>query len=162
MKAYEAYAGDTLIATGNIKTIASALGLSERRARSIAYKGHTKYTVIEIGTIEQIYAYYSGDTFMAEGSIKQIADESGELEKNINFLRFDSAKARNLTKTLIKLEGETMIQRKSIYDRHAPVPAAAERREEVKSFKNITVKPAEWKPSAYTKMLFDAQFKKWA
>ena len=46
MKVYEAYEDDKFIATGTIKDIAAALGVSESRARAMANRGHSKYTVI--------------------------------------------------------------------------------------------------------------------
>lgn len=162
MKVYEAYVGGELVATGRIETIAEALGLSVSRARSIADKEHSKYKVIEIGTTQQVYAYYIDDEFITEGSMQQIAEETGELIVNLRFLSSNAAKQRNLKKTLIKLEGETVIVKRTHKERFAPIPSRDERREEIKVFKNVPVKPAEWKPSDYTRDLFEHTFRKWA
>lgn len=161
MKTYEAYVGGELVATGRIETIAEALELSVSRARSIADKEHSKYTVIEIGTIQQVYAYYINDEFITEGTMQQIAEETGELIVNLRFLSSDAAKKRNLTKTLIKLEGETMIVKRTHKERFAPIPSRDERRDEIRVFKNAPAKSAEWKPSDYTRDLFEHSFKKW-
>ena len=161
MKVYEAYEGDTFIATGTIKDIAAALGLSETRARAIADKQHAKFTVIEIGTVEQVYAYYIGDDFITEGTLQQISKETGELMVNLHFLRSDAAKKRNLKKTLIKMEGETVIVKRTHGAKFAPVPTNDERREAIKVFKSVPVKPAEWRPSEYAKFLFEHSFAKW-
>ena len=161
MKMYEAYIGDELIETGNIKTIALALGLSETRVRAIADKQHAKFTVIEIGTVEQVYAYYIGDDFITEGTLQQISKETGELMVNLHFLRSDAAKKRNLKKTLIKMEGETVIVKRTHGAKFAPVPTNDERREAIKVFKSVPVKPAEWRPSEYAKYLFERSFAKW-
>lgn len=162
MKVYEAYEGDTFIATGTIKDIAAALGVSESRARAMANRGHSKYTVIEIGTRRQIYAYYLDDEFVTEGTMHQIAEVTGEQLVTLNFLSSNAAKKRNLTKTLIKLEGETMIVKRTHGAKFAPVPTNDERKEAIKVFKNVPVKPAEWKPSNYTRELFNHTFRKWA
>ena len=162
MKVYEAYEGDTFIATGTIKDIAAALGVSESRARAMANRGHSKYTVIEIGTCRQIYAYYLNDEFVTEGTMHQIAEVTGEQLLTLNFLSSNAAKKRNLTKTLIKLEGETMIVKRTHGAKFAPVPTNDERKEAIKVFKNVPVKPAEWKPSNYTRELFNHTFRKWA
>ncbi|WP_026859373.1 hypothetical protein [Jeotgalicoccus psychrophilus] len=162
MKVYEAYEGDTFIATGTIKDIAAALGVSESRARAMANRGHSKYTVIEIGTRRQIYAYYFNDEFVTEGTMHQIAEVTGEQLVTLNFLSSNAAKKRNLTKTLIKLEGETMIVKRTHGAKFAPVPTNDERKEAIKVFKNVPVKPAEWKPSDYTRDLFEHTFRKWA
>lgn len=161
MKVYEAYEGNTFIATGTIKDIAAALGLSVSRARGIANKEHSKYRVIEIGKLEQIYAYYLDDEFVTEGTLQQISKETGELMVNLHFLRSDAAKKRNLKKTLIKMEGETVIVKRTHGAKFAPVPTNDERREAIKVFKNVPVKPAEWKPSEYAKFLFEHSFAKW-
>lgn len=161
MKVYEAYEGDTFIATGTIKDIAAALGLSVSRARGIANKEHSKYRVIEIGKLEQIYAYYLDDEFVTEGTMHQIAEVTGEQLVTLNFLSSNAAKKRNLTKTLIKLEGETMIVKRTHGAKFAPVPTNDERKEAIKVFKNVPVKPAEWKPSEYAKYLFEHSFAKW-
>lgn len=161
MKVYEAYEGDTFIATGTIKDIAAALGLSVSRARDIANKEHSKYRVIEIGTTQQVYAYYIDDEFITEGSMQQIAEETGELIVNLRFLSSNVAKQRNLKKTLIKLEGETVIVKRTHGAKFAPVPMNDERKEAIKVFKNVPVKPAEWKPSEYAKYLFEHSFAKW-
>ena len=121
MKVYEAYEDDKFIATGTIKDIAAALGVSESRARAMANRGHSKYTVIEIGTRRQIYAYYLDDEFVTEGTMHQIAEVTGEQLVTLNFLSSNAAKKRNLTKTLIKLEGETMIVKRSHGAKFAPV-----------------------------------------
>lgn len=162
MKVYEAYEGDKFIATGTIKDIAAALGVSESRARAMANRGHSKYTVIEIGTRRQIYAYYLDDEFITEGTMHQIAEVTGEQLVTLNFLSSNAAKKRNLTKTLIKLEGETMIVKRTHGAKFAPVPTNDERKEAIKVFKNVPVKPAEWKPSNYTRELFNHTFRKWA
>src|SRR5699024_3241206 len=162
MKVYEAYEDDKFIATGTIKDIAAALGVSESRARAMANRGHSKYTVIEIGTRRQIYAYYLDDEFITEGTIHQIAEVTGEQLVTLNFLSSNAAKKRNLTKTLIKLEGETMIVKRTHGAKYAPVPTNDERKEAIKVFKNVPVKPAEWKPSNYTRELFNHTFRKWA
>ena len=161
MKTYEAYVGGELVATGRIETIAEALELSVSRARSIADKEHSKYKVIEIGTTQQVYAYYIDDEFITEGSMQQIAEETGELIVNLRFLSSNAAKKRNLKKTLIKLEGETVIVKRTHKERFAPIPSRDERREEIKVFKNVPVKPVEWKPDPYTRDLFENYFKKW-
>ena len=161
MKVYEAYEGDTFIATGTIKDIAAALGLSVSRARGIANKEHPKYRVIEIGTLEQIYALYMGDEFITEGTIEQIADRTGETTKDLFFASSNTAAERNRGKRLIKLEGETMIVKRTHGAKFAPVPTNDERKEAIKVFKNVPVKPAEWKPSEYAKSLFEHSFAKW-
>src|SRR5699024_11379081 len=161
MKVYEAYEDDKFIATGTIKDIAAALGVSESRARAMANRGHSKYTVIEIGTRRQIYAYYIDDEFVTEGTMHQIAEVTGEQLVTLNFLSSNAAKKRNLTKTLIKLEGETMLVKRTYGAKFAPVPTNDERREASKVFKNVPVKPAEWKPSEYAKSLFEHSFAKW-
>lgn len=161
MKVYEAYVGGELVATGRIETIAEALGLSVSRARSIADKEHSKYKVIEIGTTQQVYAYYIDDEFITEGSMQQIAEETGELIVNLRFLSSNAAKQRNLKKRLIKLEGETMIVKRTHGAKFAPVPTNDERKEAIKVFKNVPVEPAEWKPSEYAKSLFEHSFAKW-
>lgn len=161
MKTYEAYVDGELVATGRIEIIAEALELSVSRARSIADKEHSKYKVIEIGTTQQVYAYYIDDEFITEGSMQQIAEETGELIVNLRFLSSNAAKKRNLTKTLIKLEGETMIVKRTHGAKFAPVPTNDERKEAIKVFKNVPVKPAEWKPSEYAKYLFEHSFAKW-
>lgn len=161
VKWYEFYENDKLIGTGSAKSIAAEVGLSENFIRKVEKRGHEKYRVDYIGTINQVYAYYVGDEFMAEGTIEQIAEETGELIVNLNFLRSDAAKTRNLTKALIKLEGETVIVKRTHGERFAPVPTNDERREEIKVFKNVPVKPVEWKPSDYTKSLFEHSFSKW-
>lgn len=162
MKVYKAYESDKFIATGTIKDIAAALGVSESRARAMANRGHSKYTVIEIGTRRQIYAYYLDDEFITEGTMHQIAEVTGEQLVTLNFLSSNAAKKRNLTKTLIKLEGETMIVKRTHGAKFAPVPTNDERKEAIKVFKNVPVKPAEWKPSNYTRELFNHTFRKWA
>lgn len=161
VKWYEIYENDKLICTGSAKDIAAAADLSENFIRKVEKFGHGKYRVDYIGTINQVFAYYIGDEFIAEGTIEQIAEETGELIVNLNFLRSDAAKTRNLTKTLIKLEGETVIVKRTHGERFAPVPTNDERREEIKVFKNVPVKPVEWKPSDYTKSLFEHSFSKW-
>lgn len=162
MKIYEAYEGDTFIATGTIKDIAAALGLSESRTRGMANRGHSKYTVIEIGTRRQVYAYYLDDEFITEGTMHQIAEVTGEQLVTLNFLSSNAAKKRNLRKALIKLEGETMIVKRTHGAKFAPVPTNDERKEAIKVFKNVPVQPAEWKPSNYTRELFNHTFRKWA
>lgn len=162
MKIYEAYEGDTFIATGTIKDIAAALGLSESRARGMANRGHSKYTVIEIGTRRQVYAYYLDDEFITEGTMHQIAEVTGEQLVTLNFLNSNAAKKRNLRKALIKLEGETMIVKRTHGAKFAPVPTNDERKEAIKVFKNVPVEPAEWKPEKYTRELYDNMFKRWA
>lgn len=161
MKIYEAYEGDRFIATGTIKDIAAALGLSESRARGMANRGHSKYTVIEIGTRRQVYAYYLDDEFITEGTMHQIAEVTGEQLVTLNFLSSNAAKKRNLRKALIKLEGETMIVKRTHGAKFAPVPTNDERKEAIKVFKNVPVQPAEWKPSEYAKSLFEHSFAKW-
>lgn len=161
MKTYEAYVDGELVATGRIEIIAEALELSVSRARSIADKEHSKYKVIEIGTTQQVYAYYIDDEFITEGSMQQIAEETGELIVNLRFLSSNVAKQRNLKKTLIKLEGETVIVKRTHGAKFAPVPTNDERKEAIKVFKNVPVKPAEWKPSEYAKYLFEHSFAKW-
>lgn len=155
MKAYEAYAGEELVATGRIEIIAKVLGLSVSRARSIADKEHSKYRVIEIGTTQQVYAYYIDDEFITEGSMQQIAEETGELMVNLRFMSSNAAKQRNLKKTLIKLEGETVIVKRTHKERFAPIPSRDEQREQIKVFKNVPAKKSEWKPSGYVRDLFE-------
>lgn len=162
MKAYEAYIDGELVATGTIEVIAAALGLSKTRARAIANKTHKKYKVIEIGTIQQVYAYYIDDEFITEGTLQQISEETGELIVTLRFMSSDAAKKRNLRKTLIKLEGETVIVKRTHKERFAPIPSRDENPEEIKVFKNVPVKPREWKPNPYSKALYDNMFKRWA
>lgn len=44
----------------------------------------------------------------------------------------------------------------------SPVPSNTQQLEEIKVLKNVPVQPVEWKPSEYTRMLFDHTFRKWA
>lgn len=44
----------------------------------------------------------------------------------------------------------------------SPVPSNTQQLEEIKVLKNVHVQPVEWKPSEYTRMLFDHAFRKWA
>lgn len=161
VKWYELYANNELILTGSVKDLSAHIGLPERIIRKIEKFGHDKYRVDYIGTINQVFAYYIGDEFIAEGTIQQISEESGEPEATLNFLRSDAAKSRNLTKSVIKLEGETVIVKRTHKERFAPIPSRDEQREQIKVFKNVPAKQAEWKPSSYTRDLFEHSFKKW-
>lgn len=161
VKWYELYENAKLICTGSAKDIAASADLSENFIRKVEKFGHGKYRVEYIGTINQVFAYYIGDEFIAEGTLQQIADETGELMVNLNFLKSDSAKQRNLTKSLIKLEGETVIVKRTHKERFAPIPSRDEQREQIKVMKNVPAKQAEWKPDPYTRDLFERSFKKW-
>lgn len=161
VKWYEIYENDKLICTGSAKDIAAAADLSENFIRKVEKFGHGKYRVDYIGTINQVYAYYIDDEFITEGSMQQIAEETGELIINLRFLSSNAAKQRNLKKTLIKLEGETVIVKRTHKERFAPIPSRDEQREQIKVFKNAPAKQAEWKPNDYVKQLHDSYFSKW-
>lgn len=161
-KWYELYENNELVLTGSVKDISDHTDLPEWNIRKIEKYGHKTYRIEYIGTINQVFAFYIGDEFIAEGTLEQIAEESGELMNTLNFLRSDVAKTRNLTKSLIKLEGETVIVKRTHKERFAPIPSRDERREQIKVMKNVPVKPAEWKPNPYSKALYDNMFKRWA
>lgn len=177
-KAYDVFKFDKYIMTGTRPMIQKRLDMTNGSFQHIAYTKKSKtWRITECGKAHQIYGLYDGDTFMMNGTIEQIAAFTNRKEEQIAWLRHDSAQARNLTLSLVELdeeieiertvekpkaEGDIMRVKRTHGAKFAPVPTNTQQPEEIKVLKNVPVQPVEWKPSEYTRMLFDHTFRKWA
>src|SRR5699024_1637116 len=116
-----------------------------------------------------IYSLYDGEYIVAEGSVREIAIQTGIPENTVRWYGTQPARDRNINKALVKIEEDdgmiinapNMRSQRSFAGK-APIPSndsyePAERTQTI--FKHS--QPAEWKPEPYTRMLFDACFKNW-
>src|SRR5699024_1518367 len=116
-----------------------------------------------------IYALYDGEYIVAEGSVREIAMQTGIPENTVRWYGTQPARDRNINKALVKIEEDDVMlvvsnipRAKRSFEGMAPIPSndSYETAESVKTiFKHS--QSAEWKPEPYTRMLFDACFKNW-
>jgi len=158
---FEIYDNGRLLMEGTPGEIAEQLGKSQAYVTQLFRKHTERYTMKEVGTKEQVFAFYIGERFITTGTLDEIAEVSGETLQTLNFLRSNIAEERKLHKKLIVLEGETVIQRKGIKEKHAP-KTVKQRKAQIEVYKTRPVTPVVWKPSKYSKHLFDQCFKGWA
>ncbi|WP_026866609.1 hypothetical protein [Jeotgalicoccus marinus] len=157
---FEIYDNGRLLMEGSTSEIAKQIGRSQGYVTKLIRKPTERYTMREVGTKEQVFAFYIGERFIATGTLDEIAEVSGETLQTLKFIRSNVAEERNLHKKLIVLEGETVIQRKGIKEKYAP-KTVKERKEQIQVYKTRPVAPVEWNPSKYSKHLFDQCFKGW-
>src|SRR5699024_2398992 len=116
-----------------------------------------------------IYALYDGEYIVAEGNVREMAIQTGIPENTVRWYGTQQARDRNINKALVKIEeddekfiGSKQPRSKRRLEERAPIPAKesyepAERKQTI--FKHS--EQADWKPEAYTGMLFDACFNNW-
>ena len=117
-----------------------------------------------------IYALYDGEYIVAEGSVREIAIQTGIPENTVRWYGTQPARDRNINKALVKIEedddmfvGSNIPHSKRSHSVYAPTLTndGNERTEGVKTIFRHS-QPVEWKPDAYSRQLFNHMFKKWS
>ena len=172
---YEVYQDEEYLMTGSKKEISERLDITFTTISKWIKEGKEGYIFTHIGGREQAYEYYQNDELMLVGTFKDIINFSKKDEPYLSYIRRRSYNYPTSPTRIIKLEGEhaiskpigyfeeeeNMIQMKSFKGKHAP-KTVKERKEQIQVYKTKPVAPVEWKPSEYSKHLFDQCFKGWS
>ena len=168
VKVYEMYQFGEVRMTGSLKELHEQTGKAVSTIRSLIGKEKNGVKLIEIGKRMQIYAYYDGDELIETGTIDEISERTGIPLRTLYYMMSNASKNRGLSKTLIPIEGETVIVKRTHNAKYAPVPEKVQEVEKPKQRKRkITVavdKPLEttnWNINPYYKQQFEMMFKKW-
>ena len=155
--------------TGSLKELHEQTGRAMSTIRSLIDKEKNGVKLIEIGKRMQIYAYYDGDELVETGTIDEISERTDIPLQTLYYMMSNASKDRGSSKTLIPIEGETVIVKRTHNAKFAPIYEDAKVEEKKKTkVKNISVaidKPLEtknWTMNDYHKQLFDQCFKGWA
>lgn len=172
---FEVYEDEKYLMTGSKQEIAEKFGKNPMTISQWTKKGKEGYEFIHIGEREQAYEYYQNDELMLVGTFKDIVNFSKKDEIYLSYIRRRSYDSPNEPTRIIKLDGqfaiskpiedfeeeEELIQIRTHNAKFAP-KTIKERREQIKVYKTKPVAPVEWKPSEYSKQLFDQCFKGWS
>ena len=168
VKVYEMYQFGEVRMTGSLKELHEQTGRAMSTIRSLIDKEKNGVKLIEIGKRMQIYAYYDGDELIETGTIDEISERTDIPLQTLYYMMSNASKNRGSSKTLIPIEGETVIVKRTHNAKFAPVPEKVQEVEKPKQRKRkITVavdKPLEttnWNINPYYKQQFEMMFKKW-
>lgn len=167
-KVYKLYDNGKLIAQGSLLSIAEQTHFSRHYLYTFKDGKSARYRLEHYGDEHSVYAYYIDDDFIMTGSIPEISEATGLKEYYLKFIRSNSSVKRNASKKLIRIEGETVIVKRTHNAKFAPVlESINDMKKEPKKNKRISVavdKPLEttnWNMNDYHKGLFNSMFKKW-
>ena len=169
VKVYEMYQFGEVRMTGSLKELHEQTGRAMSTIRSLIDKEKNGVKLIEIGKRMQIYAYYDGDELVETGTIDEISERTDIPLQTLYYMMSNASKDRGLSKTLIPIEGETVIVKRTHNAKYAPVHEN-ELIREVRRVKRPTmqvsidqpVKQTELVINDYHKGLYHSMFKGWA
>ena len=169
VKIYEYYKDGKPVLRGSREEMAKAFNITVNTFVRWAESGHPVHKFVFVGNAVPAYDFYHEDEFIIRGSYDDIERLYIFTRNQMDHIRRESNKNPNRSTRIIRLEGETVIVKRTHNAKFAPIPENEPIRE-IRRVKRPTmqvsidqpVKQTELVINDYHKGLYKSMFKGWS